>query len=47
VPQGRFGRYPPKSRRFMLALRISAFDPGCVKMLCCCYDSLVILWGGR
>jgi hypothetical protein len=20
-------------------------DPGCVKMLCCCYDSLVILWG--
>jgi hypothetical protein len=23
----------------------SAFDPGCVKTPCCCYDSPVILWG--
>src|ERR1700730_211845 len=22
-----------------------AIDPGCVKTLCCCYDSPVILWG--
>jgi hypothetical protein len=26
---------PPKSEN----------DPGCVKTLCCCYDSPVILWG--
>ena len=26
-------------------LSLSEFDPGCVKTLCCCYDSPVILWG--
>ena len=25
--------------------RFPFFDPGCVKTLCCCYDSPVILWG--
>jgi hypothetical protein len=24
-----------------------AFDPGCVKTLCRCYDSFVILWRNR
>src|SRR3974377_1321081 len=27
------------------ARRMSAYDPGCVKTRCCCYDSPVILWG--
>jgi hypothetical protein len=31
--------------KHMLALSFSGFDPGCVKTLCCCYDSPVILWG--
>jgi hypothetical protein len=31
--------------RYLLAKSISGFDPGCVKTLCCCYDSPVILWG--
>src|SRR3984957_4086612 len=37
--------YWGKSGRHLLAVSISPFDPGCVKTLCCCYDSLVILWG--
>jgi hypothetical protein len=34
------------SGKHLLSLSFSGFDPGCVKTLCCCYDSPVILRGG-
>ena len=39
-----FGCTADMARPFAGLVRIEN-DPGCVKMLCCCYDSLVILWG--